>query len=688
MVPEKIQQSVRESYQQLCQKLAGFVPRRAQNYLVAEIVKTLSASGREKRILVAEAGTGTGKSLAYAQAAIPCAHHLKKKLVISTATLSLQEQLINKDLPFFQSFSTTPFRFALVKGRQRYCCAERLEALAKPDAPAAQLSFEQLLDFKPSAAQQRQVKQLWNAYSQQRWQGDRDSWPHPIDERLWSSISAERHICNPILPQHRECPLHKARSALIECDVLVVNHALLLADLALGGSILPPPEECFYVLDEAHHLAEIAREQAAAQCELRSCAAWLGKLPQLGDKITKLGQQRRLQRFSVELADLVHEIQHGLKQWLELLTLNDAWFATENIHRFPLGELPAYLTDEAQQLQLLSGKLSRLLEQGQTILSEQFKEAQGSQLAITAQLLAECGYALERATQLGDLWQLFARETGQNPLAKWIERDESGQEFTCLASPLAMGPWLQRVLWERCAGAIMVSATLTAMNSFSLFRDHTGLRSDDGTLFLRLASPFDYQRAELLIPHMPCEPSSADFTAALIATLPTYLQQQKASLVLFASHRQMQEVASALRQQGFELLVQGEASREALLTLHGLRCSGNGQSILFGSASFAEGVDLPGELLTNLIITKLPFAVPTSPVEAAMAEWITARGGNPFLQLTVPEASRKLIQACGRLIRKEEDGGRVIILDRRLLTRHYGAGLLAALPPFRRNYHY
>ena len=150
----------------------------------------------------------------------------------------------------------------------------------------------------------------------------------------------------------------------------------------------------------------------------------------------------------------------------------------------------------------------------------------------------------------------------------------------------------------------------------------------------------------------------------------------------------MQEVASALRQQGFELLVQGEASREALLTLHGLRCSGNGQSILFGSASFAEGVDLPGELLTNLIITKLPFAVPTSPVEAAMAEWITARGGNPFLQLTVPEASRKLIQACGRLIRKEEDGGRVIILDRRLLTRHYGAGLLAALPPFRRNYHY
>ena len=156
-------------------------------------------------------------------------------------------------------------------------------------------------------------------------------------------------------------------------------------------------------------------------------------------------------------------------------------------------------------------------------------------MAITAQLLAECGYALERATQLGDLWQLFARETGQNPLAKWIERDESGQEFTCLASPLAMGPWLQRVLWERCAGAIMVSATLTAMNSFSLFRDHTGLRSDDGTIFLRLASPFDYQRAELLIPHMPCEPSSADFTAALIATLPTRmarLQAQNPKLVI------------------------------------------------------------------------------------------------------------------------------------------------------------
>ena len=146
----------------------------------------------------------------------------------------------------------------------------------------------------------------------------------------------------------------------------------------------------------------------------------------------------------------------------------------------------------------------------------------------------------------------------------------------------------------------------------------------------------------------------------------------------------MNDVASGLRQRGFELLVQGEASRDALLTLHALRCSGSGRSILFGSASFAEGVDLPGDLLTNLIITKLPFAVPTSPIESAMAEWVTTHGGNPFLQLTLPDASRKLIQACGRLIRKESDTGRVVILDNRVVTRHYGASLLAALPPFRR----
>ena len=687
MVPEKIRNSVQESYHQLTHKQAGFVPRKAQNFLVAEIVKTLSDTEIKTRLLVAEAGTGTGKSMAYAQGAIPCAHHLQKKLVISTATLSLQEQLLNKDLPLFQAISDIPFKYTLVKGRHRYCCAERLGALVSAQNQQTLPGFDALLNFAPTKPQQKLLKQLWQAYEEGRWQGDRDSWPQPIDDRLWSAICAERHICNPMLPAHRECPLHKARAELLDSHVLIVNHALLLADLASGSGILPPTDECFYVLDEAHHLADIAREQAAAHCELRANLSWLNKLPQLGDKITKLVHNNRTRRLCDNINKLALDGKQLFGQLLLLVEANPHWFADEPLCRFPLGRLPDLLADLAAQLASLSLSLQRLLEQGETLLAEHFKENGAISHPSLIPLLTEWGYAVERATQISELWRLYNAQEEKFPLAKWLERDESQSEYLFRASPLAMGPWLQQVLWQRCAGAIMLSATLTALNSFSLFRRHTGLREEDGTRFLRLASPFDYQRAELIVPRMPCDPSASHFTDLLIETLPEYLHEQKASLVLFASLKQMNDVANGLRQRGFELLVQGEASRDALLTQHALRCSGSGRSILFGSASFAEGVDLPGDLLTNLIITKLPFAVPTSPIESAMAEWVTTHGGNPFLQLTLPDASRKLIQACGRLIRKESDTGRVVILDNRVVTRHYGASLLAALPPFRRVLH-
>ncbi|MDX1268792.1 MAG: helicase C-terminal domain-containing protein, partial [Oceanisphaera sp.] len=181
-----------------------------------------------------------------------------------------------------------------------------------------------------------------------------------------------------------------------------------------------------------------------------------------------------------------------------------------------------------------------------------------------------------------------------------------------------------------------------------------------------------------------CEPTDPDFDALLVEQIPLWLKEQGASLVLFSSYRQMNQAAEALRAKGLSLLVQGEASRQALLQLHKMKCDGKQPSVLFGTGSFAEGLDLPGHYLTNLIITKLPFAVPTSPVEEAMAEWISLCGGNPFMQLAMPEASRKLIQAWGRLLRTETDSGRIVLLDKRLLSRRYGPALLDALPPFTR----
>jgi ATP-dependent DNA helicase DinG len=278
------------------------------------------------------------------------------------------------------------------------------------------------------------------------------------------------------------------------------------------------------------------------------------------------------------------------------------------------------------------------------------------------------------------------------PLARWLEMSTDREDDIVVhVSPIEVGWHLEHAIWSRCAGAVLVSATMRALNSFSYFCHQAGIsqKEEDGVQFLALASPFDYQtKGELLIADMGVDPQADDFTKALIKCLPRYLVEKKANLVLFASYWQMNEVAKALSaklsKKGWLIQVQGTKSRKEILDNHTFTINHNGTSVLFGTGSFSEGLDLPGALLENVVITKIPFAVPTSPIEQALAEYIESRGGNPFLQITVPEASKKLIQSVGRLLRKEQDSGRVVILDRRIITRRYGKALLDALPPFKR----
>ncbi len=282
------------------------------------------------------------------------------------------------------------------------------------------------------------------------------------------------------------------------------------------------------------------------------------------------------------------------------------------------------------------------------------------------------------------------------PLARWLENTQNREgDYIVSVSPLEIGWQLDQQIWSRCIGAVLVSATMRALNSFNYFCHQVGVdaKPESGTQFLALASPFDYQnQAELLIPAMRYEPQAPQFTEYLIEILPKYLEDNKANLVLFSSYWQMNQVADALSsdfiKRGWALQVQGESSRAEILKKHKKLVDQQKTSILFGTGSFSEGLDLPGELLENLIITKIPFGVPTSPVEQAHSEYIEKKGGNPFMQITVPDASKKLIQSVGRLLRKERDSGRVTILDRRLVTKRYGQALIDSLPPFKRKIEY
>lgn len=687
MINNKIQKSVRASYQNLQHQLDNFVPRRAQNYLVAEITKTLCGEyHKSNRILVAEAGTGIGKSLSYLMAAIPVAVFNNHKLVISTATVALQEQLIHKDLPLYRRITDTEFSFILAKGRQRYCCAEKLSAASGNDN--LQLA---IFDDKPSTKDIELLKRLYRALADKKWDGDRDSWPKPIDDKLWKLISSDKHSCNNSLPAHRDCPFQKARAELDKADVIVANHSLVMADAGLGGGvILPEPENTVYIFDEAHHLPHVAREHSSAAASLKGAASWLEKLNQSVTKFTNLTDERRVTRFRNELQDSVQQLIPSLTQ---LSGQFDATLFEDNIYRFENGELPSWLEEEAKTLKALSQKGAQAVAKIAELISERVKDGElANRLAEPA--LAELSFYIQRMENLAQVWNLMAQVTNEKsaPLARWLEiSNENNADFIVNVSPIEVGWELERQIWSRCIGAVLTSATMRALNSFRFFCRQAGIndKPEEGVRFLALASPFDYQKqAELHIPQIACEPQAPQFSDVLTDQLPRYIKEGKANLVLFSSYWQMNKVAEALAtlfvKNGWGLQIQGKESRAEILKKHRGLVDENKTSILFGTGSFSEGLDLPGHLLENLIITKIPFAVPTSPVEQAHAEYIESRGGNPFMQIAVPEASKKLIQAVGRLLRKEQDSGKVIILDRRLVTKRYGSALLDSLPPFKR----
>lgn len=687
MITSKIQQSIRTSYQNLQSQLENFIPRRAQNYLVAEIAKTLCGEyHKSTRMIVAEAGTGIGKSLSYLMAVIPVAVLNNRKVVISTATVALQEQLVNKDLPLYRRLTDREFSFILAKGRQRYCCAEKLASASGVDG--GQLA---MFETKPKKKDIELLETMHKSLAQSKWDGDRDSWPKPIKDEIWQLIVSDKHSCNNSMPAHRDCPFQKARSELDKTDVIIANHSLVMADADLGGGvILPEPENTIYVFDEAHHLPHVARDHSSAAASLKGAATWLERLNQSVTKFANMADEKRVSRFRNELQDSVQQLIPSLSQ---LATRFDPAHFEENIYRFENGELPSWLEEESKELKKLSQKGAQAVAKIADLIAERVKDGElANRLAEPA--LAELGFYIQRMDNLAQVWNLMAEPTREKgaPLARWLEvSPEREGDFIVNVSPLEVGWQLDQQLWSRCVGAVLTSATMRALNSFSFFCRQAGIseKPDDGVRFLALASPFDYQnQAELHVPKMKYEPQAPQFTEYLIERLPNLIEDKKANLVLFSSYWQMNQVAEALStdfvKQGWALQVQGQESRSEILKKHKTLVQCQKTSILFGTGSFSEGLDLPGELLENLIVTKIPFAVPTSPVERAHAEYIENRGGNPFMQITVPEASKKLIQSVGRLLRKERDSGKVIILDRRVVTKRYGSALLDSLPPFKR----
>ncbi len=676
----------------------GLRPRSGQRAMIAQVANALARSNDPDNgaspICVVEAGTGTGKTIAYAVAAIPIAQALGKKLVISTATVALQEQLFHRDLPDLKTAGALDFSYALAKGRGRYVCPARLDSLLRGarDEDGAQLALVEQIVPGVNQETRELLRELYTAVTDGSWAGDRDSWPAALPDSRWALMTTDHHQCSGRRCSYvSQCPFFTAREGLDGVDCIVANHDLVLADLALGGgAVLPAPEDAIYVFDEAHHLPDKA-------CNHLSFRARLGLAREHAEDCRRLATElmaeprssEALRRRLAEVPALCEELDHGLSAAGRLLGALLAGAGrkgdTAVEYRLPHGVVPPDVAAIAATLHHALRKLGDALEGAEDELSRQLDTGG----AAAQDRYAVMGLSIGRVQRLAGLWKSWAEPdpAGAAPQARWIRASEqqSSADLEVCAAPVLAANVLRDSIWTRAAGAVLTSATLTALGKFDRIVLRAGLPAD--CVFATVPSPFDYRgRACLAVPRLAADPGDpVAHTREVADWLDANLDRAEASLVLFASRKQMREVydrvSLGLRDR---ILLQDHFAKQELLRLHRERVDADEGSVIFGLASFAEGIDLPGGYCMHVVIAKLPFAVPDDPVEAALAEWVESRGGNPFMEISVPDAALRLVQASGRLLRTEEDTGRITLLDRRVVTRQYGRRILDSLPPFRR----
>lgn len=669
--------------------MGQYEDRQSQRDMAAYIADGYNDGGT----LLLEAGTGVGKSFAYLVPALAWARANGQRTVVSTNTINLQEQLVGKDLPLLRKALATDEHtptFALLKGWRNYLCLSRMhQAVAAQRTLLEQDKLEELYDIAE-----------WAGRTPDGTLSDLPVQPTP---EVWDEVSAEPDLCTRMkCPEFDRCFLFRARRRAAEADVVVVNHHLLAADLAVRkeqdnwneAAVLPPYRRL--ILDEGHHLEDVAASHLGVQVSSRSVRRLMGRFERNGrglaptlahelaaraDLMSRASLDLLRERLLPAVADArrsteqlflrLHALLDGVAG--SQLRLDDA-FATHDVWQAGLGaELDAAL--------MAFRALKELIE----TIADRLSQAEESERR--GQLLQELRGVTRRLEGVSDALNRTLRPAaGGPPTVRWMERaGRRSQDVALAAVPLDMAPILRDLIFDRLDTTIVTSATLAAGGDFGFLESRIGLSGEGSPVTVReiFPSPFDYPSQCLFgIPTDIPEPRDDEpGHSAAVAQVVTDLAYASdgGMFVLFTSHAALQRAASSLRPAlgtRWPLLVQGEAPRDVLLR----RFRELGNAILLGTDSFWEGVDVPGRALRTLVLNKLPFKVPSEPLTAARLERLAEQGEDGFMGYLLPHAALKLKQGFGRLIRSRQDAGVVILLDSRVVTKRYGPMVLSGLP--------